>query len=427
MEAKIEKQASGLIVLGIVASEVEWKQFLDEAASAISEQAKISGFRKGKAPLDVVVTEVGEATVVSEASDRAVNKLYVGAVMEHKLSPIAPPKISIRKVSLKEPLEFEVEITVVPEVTLGDWKKIKVSPKPVVVDEKRVDDVLEKFRRREASFTEVDRAVKAGDWVEIDFDGTLDGVAFEGGSSKHHPLVVGDGVFLPEFEEALVGMKSEEEKKFPVTFPKDYHQQSLAGKKVEFVVKLHKVKEMTLPKLDDELAKKTSRFKTLDELKVDVKTYLAEEAERQERDRQRQEVIDKLIGIAKVELPDALVEQELAAMVHDMKHQLEHQGMKPEDYFAQMDTTEDKLMTEWREPARKRVVAGLALNAFVKQEGIEATDQDLEAEIKRLESMYPADKDKITEKYKSDLEKKRLKHMLGGQKALEMLVDHATK
>ena len=426
MQAEIEKQSSGVVVLGIQADMDEWQKFLEEAARTISQQAKISGFRKGKAPLAVVVTQVGEATVLSEASDRAVKQLYVKAVLEHQLSPIAPPKISVRTVSLKEPLSFEVEITVVPEVTLGDWKKIKVKPEAVVVDDKRVDDILNKFRRREASFKEVKRAVKQGDWVEIDFDGTLDGQPFDGGSSKHHPLVVGDGVFLPEFEAALVGVKAGEDKKFPVTFPKDYHQASLAGRAVEFTIKLHKVKEMTLPELNDELAKKTSQFKSLAELKGDVEKFIKEEAEGKERDRQRQVVIDKLIDIAKVDLPDTLVEQEMEAMLHDMKHQLEQQGTTPENYFKKMDTTEEKIRGEWREPARKRVMAGLALNAFVKAEGIEASTKDVDAEIKRLKAMYPAEKEKISEKYKNETERKRLQHMLGGQKALEQLVDHAT-
>jgi len=404
----------------------EWKQALEQAANKVSESLEIKGFRPGKAPLDVVINQAGEARVLSEAADISVGKYYAEAVKEHGLIPLVQPKISVEDLGVDKPLVFSVEIIVMPEVTLGDYKKIKVDKKPIEIDETQVEKTLKDIQRRAAKFTEIDRPSKIGDWMEIDFLGKLDGKPFQGGESKNHPLVLGDKVFLPEFEEALVGLKAGDEKTFSVTFPEGYHQSTLAGKDVEFSVKVHKVKEVILPPIDDDLAKSLGGFETLKDLKADIEKYVTESANKKEKTRQQELAMDKLIELTKVDLPNELIDQELTAMIQDLTHQLSHQKATLDDYLKKNNLTEEKLKEQWQEMAKKRVMAGLALEEFKKQEKIEATDQEVVADIERMKQMYPNQKDEIDKRYGSDLEKKRLKHMLAGQKALEHLWEIAT-
>jgi len=416
-----KKQDKSVVTLNIALDTAEWADALKNASAKVSEQIEVKGFRKGKAPLDVVTAQVGETRILSEASEWAINQYYFKAVMQEEVAPIGPPKITVDEVGMNKPLKFTAEIAIMPELELGDYKTIKVKPESVEVKGEQVDNVLKNLQRREVSFKEIEREAKKGDWVEIDFEGKLDGVAFDGGKSANHPMIIGDGVLLPDFEEALVGMKAGEEKVFPVNFPKDYHQANLAGQKTEFTAKLHKVKEVQYPELNDEFAKKISDKPTLKELKEDIEKVLKENAEQKEMDRQRSEAIEQLIKISKADIPEALIEQELNAMMEDFEHQLSHQGMNIKDYMERAKLTEEKMREEWEEQAKKRVIAGLALNEFKKREGIVATDAEVETEIARLKTVYPSEVEKITDKYKSDSERKRLAHLLGGQKAVEAL------
>lgn len=416
-----KKQEKSIVTLTVALDQSEWAEALKNAAAKISDNIEVKGFRKGKAPMDVIVTQVGETRVLSEASETAINQYYFKAVMQEEVAPVGPPKVTVDEVGMNKPLKFTAEITTMPEIELGDYKKIKVKPDVVEVKDEQIDTVLKNLQRREVTFKEIEREAKKGDWVEIDFEGKLDNVSFDGGKSANHPLIIGDGVLLPDFEEALVGMKAGEEKAFPVNFPKDYHQANLAGKKTEFTAKLHKVKEVILPPINDEFAKKISDKKNLQELKDDIKKVLLENAEQKELDRERSEAIEQLIKISKADIPEMLVEQELDAMMQDFEHQLSHQGMNVKDYLERAKLTEEKMREDWKEQAKRRVIAGLALNEFKKREGIEATDEEVEAEIARLKMAYPSEADKIADKYKSESERKRLAHLLGGQKAVEAL------
>lgn len=425
MKTSIDKK-DVQVILTIELTAADWKQVLEAAATRISKSVEIKGFRGGKAPVDVVANQVGEARVVSEASDLAVNKFYAAAVEEHKLKPVVPPKISVERVDLTKPLVFKAEVTVMPEVVLGDYKKIRVVKQAIKVDPAQVEKVLANLQRRSAEFEEVNRASQAGDWVEIDFEGKLDGKSFEGGSSKHHPLIIGDGVFLPGFEAALVGIKAGENKTFTVTFPADYQQSALAGKKVEFAVKLHKVKKVKLPPIDDELAKKVGKFETLKDLQADVEKWIEVDAAKQERSRQQEAAMNQLIEMTQAKIPDELIDQELSSMIGDLSGELSRQNTTLEDYLKKNNTTEGGLRQQWRNMAKQRVMAGLALDAFKRREKIEATDEEVQQDIERMKQLYPNEKDKIEEKYSSDLDKRRLKHLLSGQKALEHLIRLAT-
>lgn len=415
------KQDKSSVSLTIELEEKDWKDALEQAAKKISQTVEIKGFRVGKAPLDAIINHIGEGRVLSEASDIAVSKFYALAAKEHNLIPITPPKITVEKVGLDQPLIFKVEVATMPKVELGDYKKIKVSSEPVKIDKNRIEKTLADIQRRAAKFKEVDRVTKKGDWVEIDFEGKLDGVPFDGGTSKNHPMIIGDGVFLPDFEAALVGLKAGEDKNFDVTFPKDYHQKNLAGKKTTFATKIHKVKEIELPPIDDDLAKSLGQFNNLEALKKDIEKWLTEEANKKEQERQKEKAIEELIKITKVDIPNELIDQEVSAMVQDMTHQLSHQKMTLEDYLKKQGITEDEMREQWREMARKRVIAGLSLDAFKKSENIITTEEEIIKEIDHLKQLYPDQKEQIEKKYASDLERKRMGHLLSGQKAVEQL------
>jgi len=426
MKTSIDKNQSKVII-EIELENSEWQEILKQTAIKISKSVEIKGFRPGQAPLDIVVSQVGETRVINEATDTAVTKFYSLAMQQHNLIPVVRPKISINKVNLSQPLSFKIEVIVMPEVTLGDYKKIRVESKPIELDKSQIDKALRDIQRRQATFKEVKRVSKEGDWVEIDFLGKLKGEPFEGGKSQHHPLIIGDGVFLPDFEKALVGLKAGEEKTFSVNFPENYHQKNLAGQKVEFEVKLHQLKEVILPPIDDELAKQLGKFETLKDLRLDIEKWLQEDAQKKEKSRQQEEAMNQLIKLAKVDIPDELIDQELMAMIQDLSHQLSQQKMTLEEYFKKQNTTEEKIKEQWKDIAKHRVSAGLALDAFKKQEGIKITNQEIDQDIERMEMIYPDQKDKLDEKYKSDLEKKRLGNMLAGQKALERLWELATQ
>lgn len=414
------------IKLAIALEMGEWTAILDKASEKVAGSIKIDGFREGKAPRDMVIAKAGEARVISEAIELAVEEYYPQAVRQENLRPIAFPKVSVEKGNLTEALEFTAEVAVLPEVVLGDYSKIKLTKKVTEVTDADVEAVLKSIQKKAVEFQEVERVAQMGDWAEIDFEGFVDGKTFEGGSSKKHPMILGDKVFIPGFEEGLVGLGKGEEKDVEVTFPADYHNKDLAGKKAVFKVKMNLVKAVNYPEIDDEFAKKHAGQESLDLLKADIKKYLGEEAEKKANEEVRESALLELVKVAKIDLPAEMIDQELDSMIHDLKHQAEHAGSSFEDYLKRGHTDEAKLRAEWREQAESRVRIGLALEAFRDAEKIVADDSDLEAEMKKLKEMYPQDGENIDKEYGSGTGRERLMRMLGSRKAIDKLVELAT-
>jgi len=410
--------------LGIVLEDSEWNQILDKAANKVSEGLKVDGFREGKAPRDIVIAKAGEARVISEAIELAVEHYYPLAVKEENLKPIAFPKISVEKGNLTEPLEFTAEVAILPEVVLGDYSKIKIEKKIDKVGDEDVESVLKNLQKKAVEFQEVERVAQLGDWAEIDFEGFVEGKPFEGGASKKHPLILGDKVFIPGFEEGLVGLGKGEEKEIEVVFPSDYHNKELAGKQAKFKVKMNLVKAVNYPEINDEFAKKHAGQESLEVLKVDIKKYLEEEAAKKAEETLRENALLELVKVAKIDLPEEMIEQELDSMVHDLKHQAEHSGMSFEDYLKKAGVNEAGLKAQWREQAESRVRIGLALEAFRDKEGISADDSDVDAEIVKLKQMYPQDGENIDKEYgKGSNGRSKLQRMLGSRKAIDRLAE----
>lgn len=399
MEVGRENLAGNKVRLTITLTMGEWDALLDKAAEQLSAQVKIEGFRPGKAPRSVVASKVGEGSLLSAAIEEAVQKYYPEAARKEDLRPISFPAISVEKGSLDEPMVFTAEVGVMPEVKLGDYKSIRVKKVVVPVTDEMVMETLEGLRKKTAEYVEVERPVQDGDWTEIDFTGSVDGKEFPGGSSKNHPLVIGEKMFIPGFEEGMVGMKSGENKEIEVTFPEDYHAKELAGKKAKFAVELHMVKEVRYPEMDDAFAAKVSQFKTFEELKADIRKFMEEDADRRAEDKVREEAIKALVNITELDLPEELVDNELTAMLEDLKHQIANGQMSFEDYLKKAGTDEAGMRTEWREQATQRVKAGLALDALRKAEGLEITHDDVHGEIERLKELYPDQVEEIEQHY----------------------------
>lgn len=403
----------------------EWSKYIDQAVTQLSADMKIKGFREGKAPIEMVKSVFGETKLAQAAGEIALQDIYVAIIEQEKVLPVGQPKVVFDKLVLNEPLEVTFEIADLPEAKVGDYSKLRLKgTKPAEVTDAQVMDVVENLRKRSANFVEVERPVEKGDWVEIDFFGTLDGVAFEGGASQHHPLVVGDGAFVPGFEDAMIGMNNGEEKEFDIVFPKDFHKDSLAGKNVHFKIKLHQHKAVEQAELNDEFVKKNSRFATLEELKADIRKFLEGDAANRLAALEEEEAIDELVKITKVDLPDSLVDSEVDAMIDEYKGRLASTpGLTWEGYLEKVGKTEEELRKEMRQSAEKRIVASLAIAHLKKQENISVDDKEIEAEIDKIKAGNPQLKDKIDSQFADSHERQRLQSAIGGRKAVAKLME----
>lgn len=351
------------------------------AVAEISKHVKIDGFRAGHAPEDKIIEKVGEDAVKQEALNRAVQKLYTDAVMAEKLQVVSRPAIDVKS---EEPLEFVATVAVMPELTLGDWKKVKLKKEDTKVTDKEYDEFIGQLKKRHAVATPVkDRPAKKGDRVIIDFAGTTpDGVPLENTDSKKYPLELGGGNFIPGFEDGVIGMSIDDEKKIELAFPKDYHAKHLAGKPVHFTVKLHEIDEMGEPELNDDFAKKVKdENATWAQVESDIKDYLGNQKEQAAQQKLEEQLMEELLKITKVEIPEAMLEEEVNHMMGDMKQRMAGGGMKWEDYLANMKKTEEDVMKEMIPEAEKRVTIRMIVSKLMETENTEVTDEELTAAL----------------------------------------------
>ncbi len=361
------------------------------ALDVIAKDMKLPGFRPGKAPGAIVEKNANPQVLQTEFLDRAMNALYGAAIDEHKLRPVAQPEVKVSKFVPFDALEIEVIVTVIGDITLPDYKKPKAAPKAEKITVKDVDGVIEELKKRESQKSDVDRAAKDGDQVWIDFRGvdatTKDPIS--GADGKEYPLVLGSNTFIPGFEENLVGLKAGEEKTFPITFPKDYGVKALQGQKAEFTVTVTKVQEIVPPKVDDEFAAKVGPFKTVDELKADIKKQLELEKQ-QEADRAFvDELLTELTKKAKVSVPDTLIDEQVERLLADQRQNAVYRGVTWPEYLEMMGTTEDEYRKTARPEAELRVKAGLVLSEVAEAEQIVVTPEELEVQIQLLKGRYP--------------------------------------
>lgn len=360
------------------------------ALSKLSKTMKVPGFRQGKVPVSVAAKHADPQVLQEQLIDNAISKAVAQAFIAEKLQALDRPMVDVKKYIPGETLEFTAEAEVYPTIKLGDYKKLGKKAEKVTVDEKEVDDVIEHMRQGFAKKTEVKRAAKDGDEVVIDFVGKKDDVAFDGGTGSDYTLKLGSGQFIPGFEEGIVGHKAGETFDLPLSFPKDYHAKDLAGQKVVFTTTLKKVLELTLPDVNDELAKKTGDLKTLAELKADIKHEITTQKEREANDKLKDALIDALIEKSTVPTPETIVQAQMRSIEQDFSQNLMYRGL---DLHTYLETSGYKDEDEWREKevrpaAVHRTQAGLVLSELTNLEKIDATDAEINEHIEVHKKQY---------------------------------------
>ena len=379
------------LTIEVEAAEVAKAQ--ERACKRLANRVNIPGFRKGKAPQRIVENHLGKEYVLQEAFDSFLGPQSLDeAFKEQNIVPVTRPEVEIVTLEEGKDLVFKATVTPRPEVKLGEYKGLHIEK---VVDEVKDEDVekqLKNMQERQGTMVDAPEGseVQDGDFITLDFDGSVDGVAFEGGKGQDYPLQIGSGSFIPGFEDQLIGAKVEEERDVNVTFPEEYHAKELAGKAAVFKCKIHSIKRKELPALDDELAKKVSKFETLEELRADVRKNLEENAERKAENDQRTAVIEKASENITVDIPAVMIDNRVTAMIQEMSMRLEQQGMKMEQYLQFAGTDIAKIREDYRETAEKNVRTDLMLEEVAKAEDIKVEGKDLDQEVALMAMQYGA-------------------------------------
>lgn len=400
----------------------------DAVYAKLAPTIKVAGFRPGKAPKNIVEKEIGSERYEAEMLDIVLPQTYYEAIMAEKLEVVGSPEVKVLKFVPSDGLTYEATVETMPAVTVPDVSKIQVKRQPVKVEDKEVQDVLDDLAKQLARSEKVDRAAKLGDKVEIDFEGFVGGVPFEGGKSQNHPLTLGSGQFIPGFEEQLVGMKADEDKEIEVTFPSDYHSETLKGKKATFKVKLHHVEEMIMPEMTDDFATQVGPFKDLSALKADIEKQLLYTKELQERRRVEDEILAKLVEKTKFTAPEALVHQEQHRMLHEAENNLAQQGIGLAQYLEMIKKTQEDLEAEMKPEAEKRVKVGIVLTQIAKDGKYTATEAEVAESITRKVEIYAGEQRKQAEEYfESHEAKHQIENSVIGQKVLDYLYETCSK
>lgn len=366
----------------------EMRNYVEQTVKKISREIKIDGFRPGKIPAEVIEQRIGKTEIYQGAGELAINKTYSKIIKENKLEVIGQPKVDVTKIASGNPLEYKIVLTVLPQVKLGDYTKIKGKLKKEEIKNERVESELKKIQKSRAKFITTKEPSAKGDRVEIDFESRLGGVKIEGGESKNHPLIIGENKFVPGFEENLIGLKENEEKKFNVVFPDDYYKKELAGKNIDFKVKMKLVQKVELPKLDDKFAQKLGNFSSLENLRASVKEGLEIEEENKARDELREKIVDQILANSEMEVPDLLVEHELDSMVGEMENNVVRTGIEFEKYLENLKITRDSLRQGWREKAKRKVKLNLVMREINKKEKIKIDEEKIKERIDLMLKSY---------------------------------------
>jgi trigger factor len=394
-----------------------------EAVRHLSQRTKIPGFRPGKAPRPMLERVLGPSAVIDEAMDHLVQRAYREALVAHDILPLTEAAIDVEQAEEGKPVVFTATVQVRPDVKLGDYRTFNFGPEIETIDAAKVDQVVGELRDQNATLAPVeDRPAKAGDYAVIRYEGTRDGLAFEGGSAERMPLILGEERLIPGFEEHVVGLKPEESTDFDITFPEDYVDKDLAGKPAHFRVELRELREKVLPEADDAFARSMGDFADLAALKVEVKGRL----ERNALDRARHTFADKIIDYATanatVELPDILVDQEVEIMHDEFRASLARQGIAEEAYLKVVEKTEADLHTDFRPQAEKRVRVLMVLSAVAETEGIEVPDADVDAEVARARERYAKDRRTVSY-FESARGRSFIRSTLRRSRLVEKLID----
>lgn len=425
MSAKLEKLEKNQAVLTIEVDAEKVNEGLDAAFKKVVTKVNVPGFRKGKMPRQMFEKRFGVESLYQDAIDILLPEAYANAIVETGIEPVDRPEIDVEQIEKGKSMIFKATVTVKPEVKLGEYKGLEVEAFDTNVTDEEVENELKSLQEKQAELVVKEEGTAAeGDTVVIDFEGFVDGAAFEGGKAENYSLELGSGSFIPGFEEQLVGAATGEEKDVEVSFPEEYHAAELAGKPATFKVKLHEIKGKELPALDDEFAKDADEeVETLDELKTKIKDRLTHDKEHQKEHHVRDTIVEKAAANAEIEVPDAMVDTEVDRMINEFEQRLQMQGMNLELYFQFSGQDEAALRGQMKEEAATRVRVNLTLEAIAKAENIEVTDEEVNAELEKMAEMYNMTVENIKAALGGSLD--GIKGDLQLKKAVDFLVENS--
>ena len=403
---------------------IDAEAFKAAVADVFKKEGKkypVQGFRKGKAPKALIEKMYGADVFTYDAINELFPAAYEEAVKAAGIEPVGRPEVSVDSASEAEGATLTVKVAVKPEVKIGAYNGLTVEKTVHTVSDEAVEAELKRVQERNARELTREGAAENGDIVDIDFEGFVDGVAFEGGKAEHYSLTLGSGSFIPGFEDQIVGHAAGEEFDVNVKFPEEYQAEELAGKDATFKIKLHEVQYKELPELDDDFAKDVSEYDTLDELKDSIRKGIETNHEKQADQKVENDLIDQVVGGMKAEIPDAMIESRIEELVQDFQYRISQQGLKLEQYLQYMGMTMEQFKEQFREQADKQVKMRLAMEAIVAKESIEATEEEFEAEIKRIADAYQMEADKV----KSLVDAAAVKKDLAVNKAIDFVKSKA--
>lgn len=426
MNVKVEKKENSVVEIEFTIDKEQFNAELDKAFKQNAKKFKVPGFRNGMVPRAVVEKTYGEGVLYEFVIENTVDEAYRTAVVENELEIVSRPELDIKQIGKDKDFVFVVTVCVKPEAKVADYKGIEVKKVSTRVTKKEVEEELERIREKNARIVTVeDRDLKDGDISVIDFEGFVDGVAFDGGKGENFELTIGSGQFIPGFEDQMVGMKIGEERDVNVKFPEEYHAENLAGKDATFKVKLHEIKEKVLPELDDEFAKDVSEFDTLEEYRKDLNKKVKERKENQAKATKEQEAIEKFIEKVEVVIPDGMIDEEVEKMVEEMNANLSYQGLNIDQYLQYMGITLEDYKKEMRAQAEKRIKLNLGLEAVAKEEKVEVSDEEIDAKIKELSAQYGAGDDESL--LKNENARNYMRQELTHEKTMKIVTDNAVE
>ena len=425
MKAELLKREGNQVTFKITVDNDKFEAAITKAYNKNKGKFNIPGFRKGKAPKQIIESQYGKGVFYNDAIDMLFPEVYPTALDELNIDPINRPDLDIEEISKDNGLVMVINVEVKPEVKLGEYKGIEISKPVYTVNEEEAGLRLEEMRNRAARLVDVeDRAIEAGDTAIIDFEGFQDGVAFEGGKGENYSLVIGSNTFIPGFEDQLIGKNKGEEVEVNVELPAEYHAENLAGKPANFKVVVKNVQRKELPELNDEFAADTTEFNTLDELKADLRTKLEEEAKNRAEAEMRNSLVEKVSEATELEVPEAMIEAQLDNMMMELNYQLQYQGLQLQQLLEMTGRTIEELKAERREEATKLVKSSLILEAIAKAENVEVSEEEIEAELAKMAQMYNMEVEKIKSAMRpADLED--IKGQLTIRKTIDLLVDNS--
>ena len=428
MSLQVENLEHNMAKLTITVSAEEVEKALQ--AAYLKQRSKISlpGFRKGKVPRQMIEKMYGPEVFYDEAANHMISEAYGKAYDECELEIASQPTIDVVQLEKGKDFIFTAEVAVKPEVKLGEYKGLKVDKVSTRVMQKEVDEEIEKERERNARTVEVtDRAVQDKDIVTLDFEGFVDGVAFEGGKGENYPLTIGSGAFIPGFEEQLIGAEIDKETEVKVTFPEEYQAKELAGKEAVFKCTVHEIKAKELPELDDEFASEVSEeAETLEDYKAEVKAKIKERKENEGKEKKENQAVEQAVANAEIDLPAPMVDLQAKQMADDFARRIMQQGMSVEQYFQFTGLNEEKMMEELKPQAEKRIRTRLVLEAIVAAENIEVSDERLDEEVQKMADSYQMEVEKLKE-FMGENEKKQMKEDIAVQDAVTLITEAAVE